>query len=431
MKDVSDVVACIVDYGTFISLAEKLAETYKKVYYHSPFQEEYLDARKCVIGDGIQSVERLDEWMDPEKIKEIDLFIFPDIGYGGEQRLLRSMGKAVWGSMGASDLELYRTRFLKVLKDLDLPVVNYVTKQGLTNLSNHLRTVKNKWIKINRFRANMETWKHIDYDHSVRELERMAIEFGGVKERVTFVVQDEIDTEIEIGYDGWSIGGRFPSKTFQGYEKKNELYLGCWLEYENLPEEVRFVNGMFAPVLEEYGYQNFFATELRVKDKVPNFIDPTLRMPGQTGEHLTNTCTNLPEVIWRGANGQLISPDFRSRFAMEATIHCTSGCNDNWRSLRIPEEAIPFCKMYHFCIVDGIHHFPPLRNDEVGVIVGEGDSIQEAKDNLDENFELLKDEPLCIHTEGFVEIINSINEAEDEGIEFTDQEVPEPQDILT
>ena len=93
----------------------------------------------------------------------------------------------------------------------------------------------------------METWYHVDYEHSLRKLESLAVVFGGVKEQITFVVQDEIKSEIELGYDGWCIDGNYPSKSFQGYEKKNELYLGTVLANDKLPEEIKFVNGEHGP----------------------------------------------------------------------------------------------------------------------------------------------------------------------------------------
>src|ERR1700691_5121874 len=112
MKAVEEVVACVCDFGTFISIAAKLGETYQKVYYHSPHDREYQDVRDSVKGTGIENVERLDAPLDPDVLDSIDLFIFPDIGFRGMQRHLRSIGKAVWGHLGGNDLELYRDFFL-------------------------------------------------------------------------------------------------------------------------------------------------------------------------------------------------------------------------------------------------------------------------------------------------------------------------------
>ena len=219
--------------------------------------------------------------MDPEFYDKVDLWVFPDIGYGGFQRFLRRDGKAVWGSMGASDLELYGPRFLKVIKDLGLPVINSVTCRGLTQLSEHLKGVEDVWVKVNRYRENQETFHWQDWTHGQRDLERLAHNFGPIKERVVFVVQDCIKGEddspvLEVGYDGWFITGpngepHFPEQTFQGYEAENKTY-GSLLDYTDLPEQVQEVNKAFAPILSQYGYRNFMATEIRIKDGTPYFL---------------------------------------------------------------------------------------------------------------------------------------------------------------
>ena len=190
MKPLQEVVACVVDAGTFIPLADMLGRSCKEAFYHSPFEQEYLNLHRCCIGDGMEHFNRVDDYMDPEFYDKVDLWVFPDIGFGGLQRYLRREDKAVWGSMGASDLELYRTRFLKVISDLGLPMVNSVTCRGLTELAERLKGVKDKWVKVNRYRDNMETWHHQDYDHSQRDLERLAADFGPLKDKVIFVVQD-------------------------------------------------------------------------------------------------------------------------------------------------------------------------------------------------------------------------------------------------
>lgn len=428
MKPIEEVVACVWDYGSFLSLAEKLAETCAKVFYYSPYEQEFRDVKRCCIGDGLPKVIRCDDPLHPDYLDQINLCVFPDIGYGGTQMHLKRLGKAVWGSMGASDLELYRTRFLKVIQETGLPVVPWVKCVGLTKLNEHLKKVEDKWVKVNRFRENMETWHHIDYAHSLDELQRLAIEFGGVGEHVIFVVQDTIDTDIEIGYDGWTIDGEFPESCYQGYEKKNELYLGSQRKYSQLPEQVRYVNEKMAPTLREYGYRNWFATELRVLDGIPHFIDPTMRMPGQTGEHQLENCENLAEVIWAGAHGEIIQPQWLSPFACEATMHFKGP--DQWRTLSIPEEVRRWVKLYSFCMVDGLYKFPPRKNDELGVVLGLGKTVEDAKAHLDHNMELLKKEPLSIESRGFADLLEAIEEAEEEGLIFSDEALPEPQSVL-
>lgn len=436
MKEPEEVTACVMDAGTFVSLAACLAKTFKKVYYYSPWESEYLDVSRCVIGDGEETFSRLDEPLDPDVFPSIDLFIFPDIGYAGLQRHLVSLGKAVWGSRRGTNLELYRTKFLRVIGEAGLEVIGSQVIRGVTALSEHLKSVENKWVKVNRFRGNMETWHHKDFDHSRQELNRLALTFGGVADEVVFVVQDPIDGDdenpvLEIGYDGWSILGQYPEKSFQGYEQKNELYLGSVKAYVDLPEEIQFVNERMAPYLEANDYRNFWATEIRMCKGKAYFIDPTARMPGQTGEQLLNTCTDLARVIWAGANGQLIQPDFRAICAAEATIHFKGSENDQWKMLRIPQKALPYLALYQYCRGDGdLYHFPPARNDEAGVVIGEGGNVEDALTDLSQNFSLLSDEPVSIDFKGFADLLEQIKDAENEGVEFTDEKIPEPSVVV-
>jgi hypothetical protein len=333
--------------------------------------------------------------------------------------------------MGADELELYRTKFLKTVAGLGMQVIPYRTIKGLTNLALYLKENENKWVKINKFRQNMETWHHLDWDHSQGMLEYLALEFGGVKELVTFVVQDDIETDVEVGYDGWCIDGQYPDQCFQGYEAKNELYLGSLLKASEMPEAVQIVNEAMAPVLRKFGYRNDIATEIRQKDDDFYFIDPTMRMPGQTGEQCLETCSNKAEVIWHGAHGEVVQPEYVAKYAAEATMHYKGDCDDAWKTVRLPEgEERRWFKPCHYCMVDGLCQFPPGANDEIGVVLGIGDTIEEAIDALKKNFELLKDEPVCIHDSGFVDLLESVHQAQAEGIHFTDDEIPKPSSVV-
>lgn len=427
-----DVVACVVDYGTFICLAEKLAETYKKVYYYTPTSQEFYSITDLVKAEGLSKVERVFDIFDKDFLDKVDLFIFPDIGYGGLQKHLRDIGKAVWGSMGADELEIIRTEFMKTLERLKLPTIHTEHIKGVTALREHLDTVKNKWIKIDKYRGNMETWHHIDMEHSFQELDRLDLEFGGLKDTVQFVVQDYIKTDIETGYDGWSIDGKFPNQSFQGYEKKDELYLGSVLTHDELSDQIKLVNEAMSPILEEYSYRNFFATEVRIKDDVPYFIDPTLRMPGMTGEQLTETCSNLAEVIWYGAQGVLIEPEFKYRFAASATMHFkTKNAKEGWMLIKVPEKIKQWVKLSHHAFLDGMYHFPPKDNGELGLVIGVGNSIEEAVKMVVKNVKVLKDEPVYCELEGYCELVDDIKEAEKYGIHFGDSKLPDLKDIVS
>lgn len=429
MKDVREITVTVVDFGSFISLSEKLAETCAHVNYHAPMEREFRDIDDEIIGYGIPKIHKIESFMEPDIVEATDLYVFPDIGYGGEQRYLKSIGKPVWGSMGADEQERLRTRFVDTIKRIGLPVVESVKIRGLDNLCNYLKDKKDLWIKVNEFRNNMETWHHQDWFHSEPTLRRLYIKFAAAPDLVWFVVQKNLPGATEIGYDGLNVDGWFPDSSYQGYEKKNELYLGARTDYDKLPEEVRLVNEKFSPVLEEHGFRNFFATEIRNFEGTPYFIDPTIRMPGQTGEQLLETMTNLPDVIWKGAHGELIQPEWAADFAASATLNYKGDLEDV-KHIRVPDDARRWVKLCRYRQRGDEYIFPANKREDVGVVIGMADDIMATIESVKENFEAIGDESLSVKLEGFKDLLEDIQKAEKEGIEFTDRTVPDPDKVM-
>lgn len=426
LKPTDEVTACVFDYGYFPSLAQKLSASFRKVFYYAPIEAEYSNIKFHVIGEGIPNVTRLLEPFDPATFNRTDLFIFPDIGYAKLQAFLVEQDKAVWGSKAATYLELYRSAFLSVLKDLGLSVPKHKIVYGLSALMTALKGVKNKWIKLDIYRDNMETWHHIDYEHSIPMLSYLSTELGGAAETCVFVIQDEIPDAQENGYDGYCIDGQFPSRSFQGYEKKNELYLGAWMKNDDLPENIRMVNEAFAPKLKEIKYRNFFATEIRNEF----FIDPTPRMAGQSQEQLLENCTNLADIVWHGANGELIEPDFAHRFGATATIHYEEVPGEGWRSIVIPKKEQKWFKMGKYMQDGEIYHFPPNKSDEIGVVIGVGDTIEDTINDLKAHLDAVENEPIHAEVEGFADILRDAKEAAKHGDAFTKQTIPSPKIVI-
>ncbi len=74
---------------------------------------------------------------------------------------------------------------------------------------------------------------------------------------------------------------------------------------------------------------------------------------------------------------------------------------------------------------DGTHE------SEAGWMVAIGDSIEEAVQNLRDHIEVLGDCPLKAHPDYLYDAIKEIHSAEDQGIEFSEDKVPEPEIALS
>jgi hypothetical protein len=72
----------------------------------------------------------------------------------------------------------------------------------------------------------------------------------------------------------------------------------------------------------------------------------------------------------------------------------------------------------------------PLECDEAGVVIGIGNTIEESIESLKQNFALLKAEPLRIEETGFADLLKQVKKAESEGMEFSDQPIPQPEIVL-
>ena len=149
-------------------------------------------------------------------------------------------------------------------------------------------------------------------------------------------------------------------------------------------------------------------------------------MPGQTGEQLLETMTNLPDVMWHGAHGELLPPKWCAQFAASATVH-HKGNKDAPKFVRVPKDAQRWFKPNHYCQTEEDEFwFAPNGSDDLGPVIGYGDTIEEAIDAVKDNFDLIGDASVEIRPDGFMELLKDIQAAEEKGIEFTDQKVPDP-----
>lgn len=413
----------------FMPVAEKLAEQMEKVYYYTPWEKGFADVKDCTLGDGLERIERLNDFLKAPAFSEIDLFVFPNIMYSGLQEHLESCGKAVWGSRSADELELFKGKFYKALEEIGLEVPKHKRIRGLDALREHLKEHDDLFIKISFYRETMDTWHHIDYEHSEGILDVLACKLGPFKNEILFYVLDPIKTEIEGGIDNYCIDGLWPDHAVLGYEKKNETYLATVKPFAEMPEEFLIVNEAIAPVLKQYRYRNFFSTEVRVKGDKSYFIDPTCRTPSPAGEEQLELYGNIGEIIWKGSHGELVQPEIVAEFAGESLLHHT-GSNKEWRSLKVPKEVRQWVKLYGCAEVKGVNWWPPNDEPTIGCVVGIGDTLEEVIDHIKETVDALGDAPVKIDFSSFPSLLAEIEAASEKGIEFTDKPLPEPATVI-
>lgn len=430
MKDISDVVFCVVDRGIFFPVAERLARDSAKVFYHNPDSEAFPTCAKAILGAGHKDVELIEDLWKHKS--EIDCFVFPDCRDAGLQLELESQGKPVWGSKDSVSLETMRGKWIKACEELGLPLPVVHTIKGLTALQVFFDEHPSEvfYVKISRFRGDMETFKAEDPSAIQNKIDVLAMKFGAAKEHITFYVQEPVETDIEGGADSYFVNGQWPSKVILGYEKKGESYFATWKNRSEMPTEIWKPSEAITELLASFNYCNFVSTEVRVKGDQSFLLDPCLRCPSPAGEEQLELYGNFSDIIYRGAMGEMVEPEMTAKFCGEAVIaYC--GDRDGWKSVAVPEEVKRWVKLYACLHQDGTYHFPPAQDPEaIGCVVGLGDTPEEVLDRLKEVREALKSSPVDIKIEPIAALLEEIEEAKDEGIPFSDHPLPEPSEAL-
>ncbi len=429
MTDLSSKTALVVDHGLFIPLAHRLAKNgFGRVLYYSPWEEGFSKIYRAILGDGYGDIERCEDiW---EVKDQVDCFVFPDVGMDGLQLELEAQGKRVWGSRGASNLELDRPLLLKTLYELGLDVPKYQRVVGIENLRAHLKDRENVYIKISKYRGMLETCHWRSWEQDKWMLDAWAVKFGPVGDYFPFLVFDAIDTPLEIGADTYCVDGQWPALMLNGIEAKDKGYFSAVTERQDMPEEVSHILEAFGPVLGKYRYRNEFSMEARVTDDSVFFIDPTCRggLPS-TGSQL-DLWENFPQIVWHGAAGELVDPEPAAQFSMECIL-TMKGTPSSWCVTEVPKELQEAMKVAGCCEIGEQTCFPPDEEQEraIGWLVAIGDSPEETLEELKRLAAMVPD-GVTANVEALADVIQEVDTAQEDGIPFTEEKVPEPEAVI-
>jgi hypothetical protein len=428
MKTTSEIIVAVIDHGLFLPVARRLARDVAKVYYSTETEKAFPTVQD-LVGDGFDDIERVDSiWQVAERC---DAVICPDIGFAPLQRELLRQGKPVWGAREADALEVYRGKFLDALIDTRLPVPKFTKVIGMTALREHLKDKQDRYVKISRFRGDWETFHWRSYEQDTGYLDIKSVQFGPLKEQVIFYVFDPIDTDIEDGIDTYCIDGKLPDLVLHAMENKDLSWLGGWQRLAEVAPELRIVSEEFSPILERHQYRSFFSTEVRITpDGESFFIDPTLRAGSPPSQAMCELIENYGDVVWHGANGELVEPKPVAKFGAQAVVNLKN--RRFWSEIEVDDELDQWLKCGNCIRVGDSICFPPDPDCDpaVGYLVGIGDTVAEAVQHLQENAKLLPS-GVCCDVASLADLVREMEEAADQGIEPAADEIPDPAIALT
>lgn len=378
MDDLTTRTVVVIDNGLFTSLAVTLSESFGRTLYYSPWESPFPRSNALYIGDGYPKVQRVQSiW---PLIDDIDLFVFPDIFHGELQVYLRKIGKRVWGSNLGQSLEFMRGFTKRTLRQIGLPVGEHRVLRGIDALRSHLQKHDDQFVKISRTRGDMETFHAVSYDLVEPRIAELEHSLGPIAAITEFVVEAPIDAKAEVGYDGFTVDGRYPSQCLFGVESKDAGYLGEVVAYSGLPRALGYVNQALSPLFRDLKYRGFWSSEIRIaKDNTPYLIDPCCRMASPPGELYQYLIENLADVIWHGAAGEIVEPEWRHKWGAQLILK-SPWAEQNWQPITYPDDVADHVKLHFGCMVNGKEFIipQPIEQPEIGSVVAGGSTKEEA-----------------------------------------------------
>ena len=375
------VTACVVDSGLFCDLAVRLSREFGHVYYCVQRRADFPEIATDLVGFGVEGIERIDFddiWGDV--FDKIDLFIFPDIGYGEMQKRLEKMGKLVWGSRNGEDLEGDREGTKKAMQHLGLPVGKYEEVKGMKALRKYLANHKDVYVKVSKFRGTFESFKSRDLKSIEPKLNEIEYKLGPFGELVTFCVEDDLPDCVELGVDAYTVDGKFPNSILSGIEIKDRAYVGVFKGYREFPEPLIRVNDALSPLMAKMNYRGFWSSEVRIgADHVPYLIDATARAGSPPSELYSEFYLNLGEIIYEGAQGKMVEPKPIAKYGAQVILD-SAWADKNWLPIDFPQEYRRWVKLREHVKINGQYYSSPqgIGLTQVGAVIGIGDSMKAA-----------------------------------------------------
>ena len=365
----------VIDNGLFSECASTLAKSFGKVYYTSPWVADYPSSYHTTLGEGFPEYERIEDiW---GIVDDVDLFVFPELHQGPLQEYLAAQGKRVWGSRNGEELEVCRKEAKEFFTSLDIDQAPYKVVKGITALRKYIKRRGNDklWIKISLTRSDTETFSSEGYELVKNRLDDFEAKFGPTAEYREFIVDDNLPDTYDLAIDTYCIDGQYPSSGLLGNEQKDEGYIGVVKEWKQLPPKLTEIYEKLSPALKQFQYRNFFAVECRTGKDGMWLSDPCMRVGSPIFELELHMIKNLAEIIWEGAEGKLIEPEYKGKYGFEVLLE-SLWVNEHPLLVEYPEEYREQIKFrYATQFPDGLWIMPQKQGPAFGSIVAYGESI--------------------------------------------------------
>jgi hypothetical protein len=223
------------------------------------------------------------------------------------------------------------------------------------------------------------------------------------------------------GIDGYTVDGDWPTSMLTGIEVKDQGYIGKFIKYADLPKSMTQFNDTISPILKSFGCRCSMSDEKRIDKSGKSYmIDACMREPSPPGELKSEFYTNIADIIWQGANGNLIDPIPIAKYGAQALIECTKAPKE-FVPIIFPPKISQHIKLRNCKFQDGMWQAIPQRDTNltsVGGVIGWGNTLEEAIEQVKEMSELVEGSFLDIQTECFEYVQEDLEKLSEYGLKI-------------
>lgn len=339
------------DLGLALSHALCLADQGHEVRYYTPWVTSYPKFSDYAVGLGYEKrgLEKVMHFFP--NVEWADLIVFFDVGTGDLADHLRKMGKTVYGSSLQGDsLENNREKVRLLQGKLGLPVQESEVVKGIPALREYLKKHPDKYVKLDIFRADMDSFPAKTYAQVEGYLDHLEVALGPFNETYSFLVEDRIEGE-EPGFDMYFNGKKWLTPMLWGIEQSKESYVGVYTK--KLPKPLEEIANKIGIVLKNIDYRGAMSIECRVtKDGTPYLIDICSRYPFPLSALYTLSIDNYSEVIYKIACGEDVDIKPIGKYVAAMPMY-SEYAENNYVPLEIPEKWKKYVKTRTSAIVKG------------------------------------------------------------------------------
>jgi hypothetical protein len=383
------------DAGIFTDIAASLADGGKnEVILTSPWQTVYPQRKDHAPGVGIKGLKKEDAHGNPllfwDHVADADCIFNFDVGANDQIAFLRKLypKKSTWGSGKGERIEADRIFLKKLIDALDLDQVPHVIIKGVTALKQHIKKNPNKYVKINLWRGDMESFHAVSEEDNRADFLKLELTLGPNAESTLFIVEDMIKAKAEIGYDGFFAGTDYADKCFCGIECAKNLYIAKVFDYDELPTPIHDTMEALAPVLEKVDYRGAISTEERmVSLKEHYLIDVCSRLPSPLSALYPEFINNWPEFVYQTGLGKACPLDIDVKYVGAFALSSMRG-KDEYLPIKVKESDRDKIKFQSVTMHDG-KYSGVKGNEIIATIVAGGDSKEEVLNKIKEYSKLV------------------------------------------